>query len=692
MSPSRHPAFRRAALAACLMAVAALACALPATQPTVGPILEPTARPAQPTLPSASAEPAAQAGEGTDVIFHNGVILTMDDARPTASAIHIQGERIVSVGDEATILAEAGPTTSLVDLGGHTLMPGFVDAHSHMFAEPDPAQVQATLLRIGVTTTAEMYVDEPLLQRLLELDAHDALRVRLSAYLLYNTSCGEPLDEWWRAYPPTRVPGEMLRIGGIKVFTDGGSCNAPAVTFDYANGVGKGDLYFTQPQLEAALRTIDGAGYQAAVHAIGDRALDVVLGAFEDLWHGDNPRRHRIEHNAVIRPDQLARYSAAQPVATIFAPFATCHKLGAATRFKYEVPDEFRTWEWPWRDLINANPGLHLAWHGDMPHVYPPDTAYHLFAMVTRAELAEDGSICEPPDWIAHNALTVDEALHLMTTGAAYALDRDAEVGSLVSGKYADVIILSDNPRTVDPLALKDLQVLMTMVGGKVEYCAEGMAGLCPFTANVEPTPAALSTAFREDFAGTSLSQGWSWIREHPDSWSLADRSGWLSLSTGDFSMLRAGGDAPLLIRAAPGGDFELRTLVDFHPTQNFQFAGLVVYQDDDHFVALGRAFCGIVPPCVGDGVYLDNDEAMIAGVVNTLAAGNLPPTEPIWLRLIRQGSSYSGSWSLDGEAWMPVGSTVANFDPTGVGLMATTSAGGAPPATAGFDIFEITE
>ncbi|HSB90313.1 MAG TPA: amidohydrolase family protein [Anaerolineales bacterium] len=695
MSPREQPAFRRAALALCLVTVAALACALPASQPTVGPTLEPTARPAQPTSPSPSAEPAAQSGEGTDVIFHNGVILTMDDARPTASAIHIRGERIVSVGDEAAILAEAGPTTTLVDLGGRTLMPGFVDAHSHYFERkdvfPTADQAQDAALAQGITTTAEFYVDEALLGELQTLEASGGLRLRLSAYLAWDNGCGDPLGSWYLEHPVDRTPGKRLWINGVKIYADGGSCNVPAVSFEYPGGYGQGDLYFSAAELESLIRELDGAGYQVAIHALGDRALDAVLQAYTNVLHGVNPRRHRIEHNGVLRPDQLPLYSQAGVVATLLAPFQTCVIVGDRSRFRYLVPESHQTWEWPWRDLLDANPDVHFAWHADMP-IFTTDVFQHLYGFVTRNQVAEDGTICQAPDWLAHNALTVDEALHLMTTGAAYALDRDAEVGSLVSGKYADVIILSDNPRTVDPLALKDLQVLMTMVGGKVEYCAEGMEGLCPSTANVEPTPAAVSAAFREDFAASSLSQGWSWVREHPDAWSLADRSGWLSLSTGDFSMLRAGGDAPLLIRAAPGGDFELRTRVDFHPTQNFQFAGLVIYQDDDHFVALGRAFCGVVPPCVGDGVYLDNDEAMIAGVVDTPAAGNLPPDEPIWLRLVRQGTSYSGSWSRDGEAWTPVGATVANFNPTGVGLMATTSAGGAAPATAAFDIFEITE
>ena len=671
-------------LAVILITVAALsACGRPAGN-EVAVILEPTLQPTAtvgPALPSAPAPAAGETEPG--VIFYNGLILTMDDALPTTSAIYIQGERIVAVGDDASLLAEAGPTTRLVDLAGRTLMPGFVDAHSHMFEEPDLAAAQEALVRTGVTTTADMYVDHPLLQRLIELEATGGLRLRLSAYLLYNTSCGEPLDEWWRDYPSTRVPGEMLRIGGVKVFTDGGSCNAPAVTFEYADSVGQGDLYFTGPQLEDALQAIDAAGHQAAVHALGDRALDVALEAFENLWGGANPRRHRIEHNAVIRPDQLTRYGAAQPVAVIFAPFATCHKLGGETRFKYEVPEAQRTWEWPWRDLIDANPGLHLAWHGDMPHVYPVDTAYQLFAMVTRAELAGDGSICEPPEWIAHNALTADEVLHLMTTGAAYALDRDQEVGSLVPGKFADLVILSGDPLTMPPESLRALGVIMTMVGGEVVYCSIGMEALCPQPA-AEPTAAAPSF-FRDDF-DAALDPEWAWLQANAQGWSLTEAPGWLQIQFSTGSFFNPPPPSNVLLRPAPAGDFDARTHVQASPTQNFQIAGLVVLFDDTSVLQFGHGICQGPSACAGDGYYFDNIEYGASAGTN-LATPGLGGSDDL-LRLVRRGNTYTAYVFVDDTSWMEVGSQRVDRQPLSIGLVAAQSPSAGTSAE--FDYFEI--
>ena len=68
----------------------------------------------------------------------------------------------------------------------------------------------------------------------------------------------------------------------------------------------------------------------------------------------------------------------------------------------------------------------------------------------------------------------------MLTIEPAYAVFQEEVIGSLAPGKFADLIILSDNPFTIDPDSLIDLQVLLTMVGGNVEYCSPGYEDLCP--------------------------------------------------------------------------------------------------------------------------------------------------------------------------------------------------------------------
>jgi predicted amidohydrolase YtcJ len=380
----------------------------------------------------------------------------------------------------------AGPETLLIDLGGRALMPGFVDAHSHILASPDHygtdlEGVQHLALMYGITTLADAGTTPDLLERLEGLKREGNLRVRTSVYMIYNTNCGDVVGDWYRERTPTRVPGEMLRIGGVKVFADGGSCNAPAVSFEYPNGVGQGDLYFTQEEMNRVVAGVHADGYQLAIHALGDRAVEQVQNAIAAALDGQpNTMRHRIEHNAVLRPDLMPRYSEIGIVPVIFGEYPICFESDARSHYKYVVPEEYQTWEWPWRELLDANPGLPVAWHGDDPPMPPLDPLTDLWGFVTRRSIAEDGSICDQPDWFEANAITAEEALRLMTMGSAYALFRDEEVGSLKPEKFADVIILSEDPLAVAPDAIRDIKVLMTMVGGSVEYCASGFETLCP--------------------------------------------------------------------------------------------------------------------------------------------------------------------------------------------------------------------
>lgn len=446
------------------------------------------------TSASATTVPPPGGTVPADLIVRGGVVWA--PSSPEADAVAIRDGEIAAVGVESELTQLNGPETRVIDLGGRFLMPGFVDAHAHYFGTGlgeglTVDEIGEQILGAGVTTVGEMAVDESLLIELQRLDSEALIPVRASAYLLADTACGDPTGDWQFAYPPTREPAERLRIGGIKVFTDGGSCNAPAVSYEHAFG-GDGDLYFDSAGIADFVRPYDGAGYQLAIHAIGDRAVEATLDALDTIIGGStNPLRHRIEHNAVVRPEMRGRYDEVGAVAVIFGSFGTCAYLGRDDRFRFSTPTANQEWEWPWRDLIDQNPDTVFAWHGDYPVFHDSGPIASLSGFVTRAQTLPDGTHCEPEPYHQKHAIDVDEALELMTIGAAYALDRDTEVGSIEVGKMADLVALSADPRSVDPSEIIGLSVDLTIFNGEAVHCADALAAACSDT----PQPAGEPTA-----------------------------------------------------------------------------------------------------------------------------------------------------------------------------------------------------
>jgi predicted amidohydrolase YtcJ len=268
----------------------------------------------------------------------------------------------------------------------------------------------------------------------------------------------------------------MLQIPGLKMFNDGGSCNLPARSFEYPFG-GYGDLYYRGEELAEYIIEAQDRGYQVAIHGLGDRALEEIMNAYEiALDGGPNTYHHRIEHNTIVRDDMLHRYTELDLVATIFGQYAGCTYVDG----NWPSPEEYQHWEVRWRSLLDANPDVHFAWHSDAPPIGKPKPMDNIYSFVTRRDFREDGTICEPAEWVKDDAITVEEALSIMTIEGAYALLRDHEIGSLKAGKLADLIILSDNPLEVSSEELLDIQTLLTMVGGEVVYCAPGKGDVCP--------------------------------------------------------------------------------------------------------------------------------------------------------------------------------------------------------------------
>ncbi len=148
-----------------------------------------------------------------------------------------------------------------------------------------------------------------------------------------------------------------------------------------------------------------------------------------------------------------------------------------------------------WYDYINdpsrpiaANPNTVFGWHGDDPFIGPVSPLWEMFSMETRAE-PRDGNICWPDERAAKKVITREKAFEMMTNGSSFLLNQSDLVGSLTPGKYADVVILSDDLLAVEPEQLPEIQVEMTMIGGVAEYCVGDVcASLTDPPAEAPPT------------------------------------------------------------------------------------------------------------------------------------------------------------------------------------------------------------
>jgi predicted amidohydrolase YtcJ len=437
--------------------------------------------------------------QGTGVfVLYGGNVITMDPVSRVEEAILVRDGVVVAAGSSAEIRGMMAPSDVGVDLGGRTVMPGFVDPHNHSYnaiyngTHADLVgttydDAQEALLEVGTTAIGNPGVWPEAADDFLSYAASSGLRLRTTLYLGYNSNCGiAHIEDWYLSHPRIADPRAMLRIPGIKFFTDGGSCNPSANSWaDDPEAL----LYMSAEELAAAVTAVQGHGYQAAIHALGDVALDVALDALSIVQAGGSSiYRYRIEHARIIRPEQLPRFGEVGAIPVVYGLPYTCRIVDGASWARLENdPTAFyvRPWFFPHRALLDANPRLPVAWKSDGPEFYwPNDPIPHLWALVTRDEARDDGSLCDAPAWLEAGGVSIEEALEMMTIDAAYALGMDEAIGSLRPGKLADLVILSDNPLTVDPSDLGSLEVLVTMVGGEIEYCSPGHERLCPVPAS----------------------------------------------------------------------------------------------------------------------------------------------------------------------------------------------------------------
>ena len=515
-----------------------------------------------------------------DRLITNATILTMDRARPAATALLIAGERIAAVGETEALLAQRTPATEVVELGGRTVVPGFIDAHSHFgpltlapyeielrdgsvrsvrdildrVAAAARSQPPGTWIRAlgynDVTLAAKRHptrweLDEVAPDHLVSVvhfgyhrTVANTRALALAGILAGTHQCpcgvvhrdtrGQPngllseeatnpvigrslnmelerlaaempdlverncrlhlaagvtavqdawvsprfLDAFTRAAQagklpiyvsplrgnaeglfgtpaPWLEPGAIetsrpahLRIGGIKLF---------------ASGVWEGILYYSQEELNRLVAEGHRRGLTVAMHVSSDAGTQMALAAAEHAQRAapDSPGRIRLEHLFWATEADVQRLQAAR--AGVVTQLDALHRNRGR-------PVDRQDPKPPMRFPVGALRAARIEVGGSsdapcfgMPPLWGVSAAVHRHTA--------DGS---PID--VDQAVSVEEALRMHTLGAAWADGTDAVEGSITPGKLANFVVLAQDPRSVAPAAIRDIQVDETWVDGQCAY------------------------------------------------------------------------------------------------------------------------------------------------------------------------------------------------------------------------------
>lgn len=279
---------------------------------------------------------------------------------------------------------------------------------------------------------------------------------------LYGNPDGIAEEAYAAGYRFGREVG-LLRYGAMKVFADGsagGLTAAMSQPYLVGEAGNHGVLCLPEREMHQYLAHYHAMGYQLAIHAIGDAAIEQVLSGIERAGTAEQPvlgRRHRIEHCGFLHEGQLGRMVAAgidpvpQPV--FLYDFGDLYVRNLGTD-RTEASHPMRHW---------LEAGLHPAASTDAP-VCATEPFKNLYAMTTRRSRA--GTLLGPDQ-----RLSMAEALHAYTACGAYTQFAEDRMGRLMPGQFGDVAVMSHDLFTADPEELRsEARCDITIRGGEVVF------------------------------------------------------------------------------------------------------------------------------------------------------------------------------------------------------------------------------
>jgi predicted amidohydrolase YtcJ len=401
----------------------------------------------------------------------NSVVLA--DLGISAAAADVPGGRVVTDA--------AGRPTGLLQEQAQQLVAGLVHPYSLATLADAIDRAGQRYLAEGITSCTEAgigggWIGHSPVELAAYQNARDQGRLRVRVELMIvsdvlhqlSAHADDGLELGLDLGMRTGFGDDWLRLGAMKIFTDGSLVGRTAAMHDdYAGSPGEaGYLQADEASLRAAIIAAHRSGWQVAAHAIGDRAIDLALDAYAEA-QSRYPRpdtRHRIEHFATSRPDQVLRSAELGVVAVPQGRFAG--EIGDG--MLAAVGPDRHGWLYRQRSLLDA--GMVLPGSSDRPVVLgAPLLGIH--DMVNRQ--TDAGAPFNPAE-----AVTAEEALRAYTWGSAYASHQEGVKGSVAVGKLADLVVLSDDPTAVSPGQIAGIEVVATFVDGQCVYGGDAVDGL----------------------------------------------------------------------------------------------------------------------------------------------------------------------------------------------------------------------
>ena len=303
---------------------------------------------------------------------------------------------------------------------------------------------------------------EKVLEAYLELRENNEIPLRINLQMRIPSK--KKMDEFAERGLITGYGDDYFKIGPVKFVLDGSlGARTAALKEPYHDKEStKGKKLYKQNKFNEMCRYAADKDFQIAVHAIGDKAIEMALNGFDYAYENDqtaSKNRPIIVHAQISNKNLNNEMKNKGIIASIQPIFLKSDWQSIENR----VGKERSKMSYPWKSYYDK--GINLSGSSDAP-IEPFNPFLGIYAAVTRQDFDE-----EPKNgWKPKEKMSIAEALEIFTEGSAYQSFEEEIKGSLEKGKLADFLVIDEDIKEIDKNKIKDIQVLETYVGGKLVY------------------------------------------------------------------------------------------------------------------------------------------------------------------------------------------------------------------------------